>query len=290
VNNNCIAGNTTFGMRVDPVVGVVNAENNWWGRVTGPSPPGTGDALDSAATIDAIPFLTATTAGCPIPADGDGDGVNDVDDNCPTIVNPSQANTNGEIMPLPKPTPVFNDHTNPAHDNEGDACDADIDGDSVPNATETMLGLSPFVWDTDGDRTNDGTEITCGTNPLSPVSNLTGPDTDNDRLPDACEPLYGTNPANADSDGDTVRDGVEVRYWMSNPLGVNTDADNCTDDREVGSVNIDRVINSIDLGALASQFGTLSPDFRPMDSNGDGVINSIDLGYVASRYGACTPT
>ena len=83
VNNNCIADNVTWGMQVDSAVGVVNAENNWWGKVNGPNPPGLGDAIDSPGTIDADPFLTATTAGCPVPADGDGDGVDDSVDNCP---------------------------------------------------------------------------------------------------------------------------------------------------------------------------------------------------------------
>ena len=175
VNNNCIAGNTTAGMRVDPAVGTVNAENNWWGRILGPNPPGSGDVIDNAVTVDAIPFLVAPVAGCPVPTDGDGDGVPDTQDNCLFVLNPGQENTNGEILPLPKPIPVYNDHTNPAHDVEGDACDADIDGDGVANGTETGLGLSPYVWDTDGDRTNDGTELNCGSNPLVAASNLSGP-------------------------------------------------------------------------------------------------------------------
>ncbi len=221
--------------------------------------------------------------------DDDADGLEDILDNCPTINNPGQENTNGEPMPLPKPYPVYDDATNPAGDFVGDACDSDIDGDNVPNLIETMLGLSPFIWDTDGDRTNDGTEIQCGTNPLSAVSNLSGPDADNDRLPDACEPSYSTNPANPDSDGDGVRDGVEVRYWLSNPLAINSDGDGCRDGREVASINHDKTVNPADLGTIASLFGTLSPDYRPLDQNGDGVINPADLGFVASQYGMCTP-
>lgn len=238
-------------------------------------------------------FTFGTTAGTTVwdfeKNDDDGDNLEDVLDNCPTVNNPLQENLNGEPLPLPKPYPIYDDFTNPSEDFEGDACDNDIDGDGVPNGTETGLGLSPFIWDTDGDRTNDGTEIACGTNPLSAVSNLSGLDTDNDRLPDACEAVYSTNPANPDSDGDGVRDGVEVRYWLSNPLAVNTDADGCRDGREVASVNHDQTVNPADLGTIASLFGTLSPEYRPLDSNGDGVINVADLGFVASQYGACTP-
>jgi hypothetical protein len=267
--------------------GPVNAENNWWGKVDGPNPPGHGDKLDDATTIDAIPFLTAAVAGCPVPADGDGDGLNDPVDNCPAVYNPSQENTNAEVMPLPKPVPAWNDVTNPAGDFLGDACDPDIDGDGVPNGTEVSMGLSPYSWDTDGDRTNDGTEIACGSNPLSAASNLSGPDSDNDRLPNACEAIYGTNPSLNDSDGDKILDGVEVRYWLTDPMSQNTDGDDCGDGREVASINGDRTVNSGDMGILASKIGQPTAQFRPYDQNGDGVFNSGDQGFQASRYGPC---
>jgi parallel beta-helix repeat protein len=290
-NNNCIIDNAIAGMAVDgPIVGgPIQAENNWWGRVNGPTPPGTGDVITPAADIDAIPFLVAPVAGCPVPADGDGDGIDDPEDNCPTVFNPDQANTNGEPMLLPKPVPVYDDATNPAGDELGDACDPDIDGDGVLNGDETAAGLSPFVWDTDGDRTNDGTELLCGSDPLVATSNLTGVDSDNDRLPDACEVIYGTNPNNPDTDGDGVLDGVEVRYWMSNPLSVNSDGDDCRDDREIASVNGDRVVNVIDLSQVAAYFGSLAPEFRPFDQNGDGVISVIDLQFIGARIGFCIP-
>lgn len=290
-DSNCIAGNITAGMATagTQVGGPVDAENNWWGKVNGPNPPGNGDVLDTAATIDALPFLVAPVAGCPVPADGDGDGVNDPLDNCPTVYNAGQENTNGEPMLLPKPVPFYNDATNPAGDNVGDACDPDIDGDGVPNDDEIAMGLSPYVWDTDGDRTNDGTEIACGSNPLQSTSNLSGADTDNDKLPNLCEIIYGSNPADIDSDDDGVLDGTEVKYWMSNPLSTNTDADDCTDAREVASVTGDRVVNIVDLQQVAAHFGSLPPAFRPFDYTGDGFLNIIDLQQIAARIGPCTP-
>ncbi len=289
-DGNCIAGNLTAGMATagTQVGGPVDAENNWWGKVNGPNPPGNGDALDTASTIDALPFLVAPVAGCPVPADGDGDGINDPFDNCATVFNPGQANLDGEPLLLPKPSPVYNDATNPAADALGDACDADIDGDSVLNVNETPAFLSPFIWDTDGDRTNDGTEIACGTNPLQATSNLSGPDTDSDKLPNACELVYATNPADPDSDDDGVLDGAEVKYWMSNPLSGNTDGDNCADGREVASINGDRAVNVVDLQQVAAHFGSLPPEFRSFDYNGDGFINVVDLQQIAARQGHCT--
>ncbi len=47
------------------------------------------------------------------PADTDGDGIPDADDNCPALANPDQKDTDG--------------------DGEGDACDPDDDNDGVPD-------------------------------------------------------------------------------------------------------------------------------------------------------------
>ena len=151
------------------------------------------------------------------------------------------------------------------------------------------MGLSPYVYDTDGDRTNDGTEIKCGSDPLNPASNLTGVDTDHDRLPDACEILYGTNPNVADTDGDGLNDGAEVRYWMTNPLVADSDADGCGDAPEAASVNNDRVVNVIDLQIVAGNFGQVPATFRPYDTNGDGYINVLDLQFIATQLNTFCP-
>jgi hypothetical protein len=169
----------------------------------------------------------------------------------------------------------------------GDACDGDADGDGLTAQDENARLLSPLVWDTDGDRTNDGTEVLCGSNPLQAVSNLTGTDTDRDNLPDSCEAVYGTDPNDVDSDEDGAQDGAEVRYWMSNPLSGDSDGDGCSDGREMGSVNADRRVNSIDLSQMAQLFGQLPPEFRPFDMNGDGAINSLDLAFSARVFGPC---
>lgn len=232
---------------------------------------------------------TVIAALAPPNDDIDGDGVPNDDDGCPTVFDPDQRNTNGETMLLPKPVPVYNDATNPAGDRPGDACDPDQDGDGLDMAEELARGLSPFVWDTDGDRTNDGTEVACGSDPLLATSNLSGPDSDSDGLPDACEAIYGTDPLDPDSDNDGVLDGAEVRYWMSDPLISDTDGDGCRDDLEVASVNGDRTVNAIDLSQIAMKFGFLTPEFRPFDTNGDGRISAIDLSFVAQRFAICPP-
>ncbi len=71
-------------------------------------------------------------------ADNDGDGVPDSQDNCPSISNPDQLNSDGK-------------------DDGGDACDSDDDDDLMPDIWEVENGLDPLdPTDTDEDIDNDG--------------------------------------------------------------------------------------------------------------------------------------
>ncbi|MDP2599690.1 MAG: thrombospondin type 3 repeat-containing protein [Deltaproteobacteria bacterium] len=79
--------------------------------------------------------------------DGDGDGVPDARDNCPSANNPDQSDINRNGV--------------------GDACDPDIDGDGIPNESDNC----PVIFnrsqsDTDGDGLGD----LCDPNPSSHVS------------------------------------------------------------------------------------------------------------------------
>ena len=150
-NANCLAGNIGAGMEtLGSLVGPkVDATGNWWGRFDGPAPIGTGDSIlpGDGSTIDPSGFLVAPVAGCPVPADTDGDGLNDPFDNCPTVYNPSQTNT--DLLNV-----VGN---KPGSDALGDACDVDMDGDGYTNTQETAISKDPLVYcaimraDPDGD-------------------------------------------------------------------------------------------------------------------------------------------
>jgi len=67
--NNCIAGNSTAGLRVTSGAytgGNLNATNNWWGAASGPNynggGPGTGDKItDPDHVVSFSPFLTSRT-------------------------------------------------------------------------------------------------------------------------------------------------------------------------------------------------------------------------------------
>jgi YD repeat-containing protein len=103
--------------------------------------------------------------------DADGDGIVDVDDNCPTVANADQTDTDT--------------------DGQGDACDPDDDNDGMPDIYEIANGLLPLVNDADGDLDGDGLtnlqEFLLGT----AANNA---DTDGDGLTDAEELALGRNP------------------------------------------------------------------------------------------------
>lgn len=69
--------------------------------------------------------------------DSDGDSINDLKDNCPTVANTNQKNFD--------------------NDSTGDACDSDDDNDGIPDETEIALGLNPLdASDADLDLDGDG--------------------------------------------------------------------------------------------------------------------------------------
>jgi len=179
-------------------------------------------------------------------ADCDADGVGNGADNCPTIPNPSQTNTDNEIDNGPGIAPRDVTVPNAVADTEGDACetDGDIDNDGLPDAQDTEpltgAGLCGTLtmsdghpnpaggditdadgngpsWDTDGDGVLDGVECQLGADPRSAASKPSAAacggstDADGDGLPASAERCkWGTSDTNVDSDGDGIKDCVEA--------------------------------------------------------------------------------
>lgn len=80
--------------------------------------------------------------------DSDADNIPDSSDNCPTVPNVRQTDTDG--------------------DQSGDACDTDDDGDGLSDQSEIEIHYTnPLKADTDGDGISDKDEIDAGTNPNS---------------------------------------------------------------------------------------------------------------------------
>jgi hypothetical protein len=189
---------------------------------------------DFAPTDSSVWVDPAVTAGG---SDADGDGVDDASDNCPASYNPAQADMDS--------------------DGEGDACDTDIDGDTVLNAADAFpLNASESV-DTD----HDG------------VGNNSDPDDDNDGVLDTDEAGQGTDPLLADTDGD----------------GRNDKKDKCpTDPAEWLDSDGDGICNGNDSDADNDGVANASDDFpndprADTDTDGDGVADDVYAWDGSSR-------
>ena len=140
------------------------------------------ESLTRAATLRA-------RAAHPEPGDTDGDEVRDVVDNCPTVKNGSQLNTDG--------------------DGEGNACDGDDDNDGVPDSGDNCV-IDPNPGQEDGDA--DGYGDACP--PVHSDSDGIVDDNDNCDLvanPDQSD-LDGDDkgdPCDGDDDGDGLDDSSD---------------------------------------------------------------------------------
>ena len=125
--------------------------------------------------------------------DFDRDGVGNNADNCVSVANPDQLNTDG--------------------DDSGNACDADDDNDGVSDIDEATNGTNPLLVDTDGDGVSDLTDV-------FPLDKGESVDTDSDGV--------GNN-ADPDDDGDGQADGAELACG-SDPLNKNSISTDTDDD------------------------------------------------------------
>jgi len=228
-------------------------------------------------------------------SDSDGDGINDVDDNCPDIFNPDQTdNDSDHIGDICDPdddndsVPDTSDNcqfiANPAQDdndkdNTGDACDDDDDNDSVPDTNDNCpFVANPDQSNIDGDSLGDvcdddpdGDGILAGDNcPYHP--NPLQEDNDGDRKGDICDD---------DDDNDGVLDTADNCPTVANPDQSDLDKDNIGDACDI-DIDGDGVENDIDNCLLVANIGQEDTDHDgygdacDTDDDNDGVLDADD--------------
>ena len=176
--------------------------------------------------------------------DSDSDGAGDEFDNCPDISNPDQNDFDGDGI--------------------GDACEEDIDGDGVPNKTETIDNTSNYdacsfmpmsvtlpitvSVDCDSDGVDDKDDIDDDNDGILDI--LEGfEDIDGDGLP---------NSVDLDSDNDGCYDAVEAGFSDEDNDGI----------LGIGPVIFDNV------GRVLNQGGYT----QPMDRSGNGIPDFKEYG------------
>lgn len=224
---------------------------------------GIGDNADPDDDNNGI--LDVDEGATPVPAatDVDVDGVDDVtDDNCPTVFNPSQTNTDG--------------------DTEGDACDVDDDNDGTDDAADAFpLDASESI-DTDSDG----------------IGNVADTDDDNDGVLDindtGVSPLDGTACSLLiDCDGDGVFDSadfdpVDATVTINFPPVVTNDAVTVLEDAAMFSIDV--TANDTDVDGNPNDTVTLVSIGTNDATKGTAVINgnSVDYTPVADASGSDT--
>jgi hypothetical protein len=169
--------------------------------------------------VSIIPCLEETFSNISVyqGTDGDGDGVFDIEDNCPNTANANQTDTDNDGVGDACdncPTASNSDQNDLDNDGIGDVCDTDIDGDGVPNSSDNCPNVSnPDQADADGDGIGDLCDDGDGDGvldindncPLNANPNQT--DSDGDGIGNACDNCVTNANANqADADNDGVGD------------------------------------------------------------------------------------
>ncbi len=207
--------------------------------------------------------------------DGDGDGISNDCDNCPTTSNADQLDTDGDGL---------GNACDPDDDNDGVA-DASDNCPTVPNPTQSDVnsnGIGDACEDSDGDGILDGLD-NCPSLPNANQAN-----NDGDSLGDACDPDDDNDSVADTSDNCQMTANTNQNDWNSDGIGdacQNFDGDSFLDavDNCPGVTNEGQADTDLDgLGDVCDNCPT-APNASQADFNNDGVgdaCQNTDGDYV----------
>lgn len=135
----------------------------------------------------------------------------------------------------------------------------------------TLERLSP-VTDTDADGLRDDWEVKYFNGLSQPATG----DPDEDGLTNLEEQTLGTDPSKADTDGDTLTDGAEVRTHRSDPNKKDTDSDGLSDGDEVNRYQTNPTLADSD-GDGTSDSREISLGSNPADATSKPLLTTIGV-------------
>ncbi|MCZ6775014.1 MAG: OmpA family protein [Ignavibacteria bacterium] len=104
-------------------------------------------------------------------------------------------------------------------------------------------------------------------------------DDDNDGLTNGEERRLGTNPELADTEGDGLKDGEEIKRYKTNPLSIDTDGDGLADGDEVFKYKTDPARTDTDEDGLGDgeELQKYRTDPLKLDTDGDSLMDGDEI-------------
>jgi hypothetical protein len=208
----------------------------------------------------------------PTVADTDEDGLNDGAEVNEHETDPTVADTDTDGL----------DDGAEVNEHETDPTLADTDTDGLRDGAEVSEHRTdPTVADTDRGGVDDGIEVATNRDPLDPTDDAVVVDQDPDRdgLTTLQELELGTDPTVADTDGDGLTDGAEVKSHGTDPRVGDTDKDGLGDGAEVGTHRTDPRDADTDRDGLTDgrEVASLKTDPLHQDTDRDGLTDGREV-------------